>query len=430
MGALGDVLHATAGPDAIKWDAVQLCNPDIIPPHVYAMYELVAAVVRLCSTQIAYALRSIAVAVGDANTVTLLEDLPDRLSRIEAEEVEESFRQDEPQAGARTWPTPPLGTLRGIPLHALLPMHPSHGLRADSVGVLSAGAEIFEAVLSGERPAGRLFRDDEMMGLAFSWHRYSVARGALLALEEERKRIGDRWNLDGLRARELPYLLTSEIAGLVCVWSSEDCVSDAAAAISTSIRSAYWLWLEDDDRAVGVLRTTLEQAARLRTWRRRPDKAQKLEASERTTPRDWLEAAGWRRLEALNRALGEMAHARIGSRWHGARALLAQLQPSFSAETSIYTARGFCLDIIVSLAARELVAATQVISPAVAKAFASILMVSMVDNDQNDAELEDLMNRVLAQRTTSLGPPTLTGPGLLWAVGRRSAFRYRPAGTA
>jgi hypothetical protein len=216
----------------------------------------------------------------------------------------------------------------------------------------------------------------------------------------------------------MPYLLTSEVAGLLCAWSGEGCVSGAAAAISTSIRSAYWLWLEDDDRALGVLRTTLEQTARLRTWRRRPHKAQKLEASERTTPRDWLEAAGWRRLEALNRALGEMAHARIGSRWHGARALLAQLQPSFSAETSIYTARGFCLDAIVSVAARELVAATQAISPAVATVFASVLMVPLPDDDQNDAELEELMNRALAQRTTSLGPPTLTGPGQLWAAGR------------
>jgi hypothetical protein len=232
----------------------------MIPPHVYAMYELVADAVRLCSTQIAYALRSIAVAVGDANTVTLLEDLPDRLSRIEAEDVEESFGQDEPrQAGARPWPTPPLGTLRRIPFQALLPMHPSHGLRDDSVDALSLGADAFEAVLSGQRPAGRFFRDDEMMTLAFSWHRHSVAQGALRALEEERKTLGERWNLDGLRAREYPYLLTSEVAGLVCTWlSGEGCVSGAAAAISTSIRSAYWLWLEDDDRAVGVLRTTLE----------------------------------------------------------------------------------------------------------------------------------------------------------------------------
>jgi hypothetical protein len=194
--------------------------------------------------------------------------------------------------------------------------------------------------------------------------------------------------------------------------------SSGTGLISTSIRSAYWLWLEDDDRAMGVLRTTLEAAARLRTWRRRPDKACRLEASERTTPRDWLDAAGWRRLDALNRALGELAHARADSRWHGARALLAHLQPSFSAEPpSIFTARGFCLDTVVSLAARELVAITEAISPNVASTLASVLDVEMPDDDQSDAELEQLMNRAFAQRKTSLGPPTLPDARLSRARG-------------
>src|SRR5262249_52397480 len=158
-----------------------------------------------------------------------------------------------------------------------------------------------------------------MMSLSFVWHRDAAVQAALRALEVERKELGTKFNLDSLRSRGVWYSLTSEVAGLVGAWT-EGSASNAAGMISTSIRSAYWLWLEDDDRAMGVLRTTLEEAARLRTWRRRPDKARRLEASERTTPRDWLGAAGWRRLDALNRALGELAHARADSRWHGARA--------------------------------------------------------------------------------------------------------------
>jgi hypothetical protein len=404
----------------MKWDAVKLCDPDRIPPQVYALYEIVADAIWLCGAQIAFALRSVAEGIGDTNTVSYLDNLPDKLSRIEPDEAAESFERDKAsEAAGRSWPAPPLGTPEKIPLQALLPMHPSHGLRPDSVSMLSDGAKIFESILSGKRPAGRFFRDDEMAVLAFAWQRYSVARGAQQAFEEERRILGDEFNLDGLRGREVPYLLTSEIAGLVSGWASETCISSAAAAVSTSIRSAYWLWLEDDDRAMGVLRTTLEQTARLRVWRRRPDKARKLEASERTTPRDWLESAGWRRLEALNRALGEMAHTRVGSRWHGARALLGQLQPALSTETSMYTARGFCLDTVISLAGRELVLATQAFSPAVAKAFASTLRLPAEVNDQGDAEVEEFMNRAWAQRTTSLGPPTFTGPGRLWAVSRR-----------
>lgn len=421
MGALGDVLHAHAGVPGIEWDAVDRCDPGTTPPQVYALYGLVGDAVRLCSAQIAHALRSVANQLNDSATLMRLDGLPDRLSRAEAKEGEVTANSsDLGLNGPRSWSAPPPDTVRRIPLVALLPMHPDHGLRRRNVGMLSQGARLFEAVLSGKRPAVRLFRDDEMMSLAFSWHRHAVARGALIALKNEREALGEKWDLDGLRARECPYLLTSEVAGLVSAWSGNACGASAAAAIATSIRSAYWLWLEDDDRAMGVLRSTLEQTARLRTWRRRPDKAQKLETSERTTPRDWLSAAGWRRLEALNRALGEMAHARIGSRWDGARALLAQLQPSFPQEMSMHTARGFCLDTLVLLAARELITATREISPDVASAFASVLVLAMPDEDQADTELEALMNRAFAQRAASLGPPTLKGPELQWASGNET----------
>lgn len=118
-----------------------------------------------------------------------------------------------------------------------------------------------------------------------------------------------------------------------------------------------------------------------------------------------------------------MAHARIGSRWHGARDLLAQLQPSPAHEMSIYTARGFGLDTMVLLAGHELVAATRPVSPAVAAAFATVLKLDVRDDDQPDTEIESLMNRAFARRADSLGLPTLRGPELRWAHASESARR-------
>src|SRR5665647_3936431 len=119
--------------------------------------------------------------------------------------------------------------------------------------------------------------------------------------------------------------------------------SAAMLVIGSGIRSTQWLWLEDDDRAMAVLRCVLEQVARSRTWRLKPEKARLLEERSETTPRDWLENAGWRRLSPLNRALGEFAHVRPSRRWNAARALLASLQLDVDEDTAIFTARGAAL---------------------------------------------------------------------------------------
>jgi hypothetical protein len=63
----------------------------------------------------------------------------------------------------------------------------------------------------------------------------------------------------------------------------------AAAVVSSSLRSAYWLWLEDDDRAMATLRCTLEQTARLRTWHLKPAKAATLEPTPQLR-----QGTGWR----------------------------------------------------------------------------------------------------------------------------------------
>ncbi len=107
----------------------------------------------------------------------------------------------------------------------------------------------------------------------------------------------------------------------------------------------------------------------------------------------------------------------------GARELLAQLQPEFDEETSVHTARGFCLDTIVSLAGRELLAVTQTVSAPVASVCAALLHVPIASDEGNDAEVEEFMQRAFSHRKTSLGPPSLQGPALKWAADAAAAAR-------
>jgi hypothetical protein len=99
------------------------------------------------------------------------------------------------------------------------------------------------------------------------------------------------------------------------------------ALASSALRSASWLWLEDNERSMGCLRVLIEHTARLRTLRTKPNTAAKLNARTTTTPRDWIEACGWRRLRVLLRALGEYAHGADLGHLDGAAEVLIALNP-------------------------------------------------------------------------------------------------------
>ena len=139
----------------------------------------------------------------------------------------------------------------------------------------------------------------------------------------------------------------------------------AAACVASGLRSSSWLWLEDDDRAMGILRVVLEATARLRMWNQRPDRAAKFEARGKLVPpNQWLEKAGWKKLIELNRALGEMVHVRVDSKWSGARSLLTALLPSDEDPSRApFRARGFALDSVMTLAAKTALEALELHSP-------------------------------------------------------------------
>jgi hypothetical protein len=193
---------------------------------------------------------------------------------------------------------------------------------------------------------------------AFVSRRSRAAATARRAFEEERTQVGERFDPSVIKSREFGYIILNETAGLLASWNPGP-ISDALVTAACALRGSFWLWLEDDDRALVLVRTVLEQTARVRTWRLKPDKAQRLEdRGDRTTPRDWLEEAGWRRLSVLNRSLGDFAHAgRNLLNWGESRQVLADLQPEASSEIvsePIQTARGGVLDEVAHAFGSEL----------------------------------------------------------------------------
>jgi len=428
FGVLCDVLHAVDFLEALRWDAFLNCRPDATPADAYALAHAVADVVSLNLRAIRAALGTLANERRDFPTAIRLRTLPDRFSETDtlgqqvSSNIPEAvvprtggFHDGAPMSPHPVWPG----------LWALMPLHPMHGLRAEVIRIVEDWATLFDEVKAGRRPAGRLFRDDEFVTLAFAWHRRAAVRSALKGLEEERKLLGEKFDIRGLIDREVPYIVASEAAGLISGWLPGKEVAAAASLVATALRSAYWLWLEDDDRAMAVLRSVLEQTARMKVWRRNPDKAVRLERSLNTTPRDWLDAAGWRRLEALNRALGELVHSRVTSKWHGARMLLAELQLNVDPDMSIFTARGHCLDLVVSLVCQELIATTRSMSSLVGGVLSELFEMYGRAGKLAETDLEALLNHAWTHRVTQLGGPTFQGPAIDWESGTGPAgFRH------
>jgi len=403
LGMLGEVLHARDFfVEALRWDTVERCNPRTIPNAAYGAQLLIADALRLSIYAIRQGAAFDAARKNSVATFNVLVNGPDSFSAPKpapsnsdgaatAKPGRDWFRPE-------PWPKTPGTMVKPVPL-ALLPLAPDHGMRPEFLARLEHDANVFEATMSGRRPAGRLFRDDEFVAYAFTWYRWASARSASLALEAERRQIGDEFDIDKLRGRDVPYVLTSEACGLLAAWlpDEQSGAAAAAAAVASSLRSAYWLWLEDDDRAMGVLRVTLEQLARLRTCRRNPEKAAKLEARPQTRPRDWLSAAGWRRLEVMNRALGEMAHTRDQMRWFEARNMLTELQPA-GVEADPQTARGFCLTALVMLTAQEVIDTAGTVSTKIAACLDEVFEWRHPEEAADERSVDELLARAWALR--------------------------------
>jgi len=234
----------------------------------------------------------------------------------------------------------------------LYPLVPTF-FRQDGVdGQLGAMASGHHRVLESLR-AGRSANEPPGTWpvLALGERRFRASVVARLAFEHEREQLGSEFNKMGIEDLTTESILAGEMAGVLATWLRNDShlglAADAFAACASALRSAVWLWLEDDERAMGCLRPVIEQLARARTWRTKPAAATKIEASPKSTPRDWIETAGWRRLSLLSRALGEFAHGSAQANPTAARDALVALQHDPTNELAKYTGRTHALTALI-----------------------------------------------------------------------------------
>ncbi|WP_433754659.1 hypothetical protein [Nocardia sp. CA-135398] len=238
---------------------------------------------------------------------------------------------------------------------------------------------------------------------SFGHHRFRAMVMAVTASDQDRKVMGENPG-HTIQDTMINADLAGEMAAMLASWLRNDPgrkpVADALAVCSSALRSAVWLWLEDDSRAMGCLRVVVEQIARTRAWRVKPNRAAKIETSQNSTPRDWIEAAGWRRLNLFNRALGEFAHGATTADWALARDALVILQHNADTnEHANFTGRSHAIRASIFIVSRECAAWADSFGSPLGKAYRKVID---MDDNQADAVIEGLMNRAWERRGTSL----------------------------
>lgn len=396
---LSEIIHGDYCREIVAWEALHCLDPDILPGDAGPAFGSICDALSLSAIQLKHATAEICESRGKSDLATLVLNAGERIEllpppRSDSESEDRTMRQEPP-----TMTRPQLATL--------MPLTVNEGLGKEPTEYMASRAALYDEVVAGGMPLGRPYRDDQLATLAFTAHRYSSAAMAHMMLAHEEQLFGEDFNPLNLVGRGINYTLTAECAALCSRWNShQPDLAAAASVVSSSLRSAYWLWLEDDDRAMAALRCTLEQTARLRVWHRKPEKASRLEANPATTPRDWIETAGWRRLGALSRALSEFAHAHRGSSWDGARQVLIALQVDPDVANAPFTARGSALDLVTTLAAREvigIVGATQ--SAVIAEAMREALRPGKLEVSDDDAALNIYFDHIWEHRQYPVGPP-------------------------
>ena len=245
-----------------------------------------------------------------------------------------------------------------------------------------------------DRSTDQRFTPQQLAELTFAAHRFSRLLVTANACAQDREISDERLKIHQHLTPASPYVLTAEFAALCALWNqSRPQIAAAATQISATLLSGYWLWIEEDDRAMGILRCTLHQAARLRTWHLHPDTAHALHSTSCTTPRRWITTAGWSKFRTLDRALFEFAHANRESRLDAAD-ILNDHRNDPESPISQRVARQTALDTLTVLAADEtlrVVAAHQ--SKAIADTMREALHQRGLNVPTNPAELPQVLFR-------------------------------------
>ncbi|WP_411699019.1 hypothetical protein [Conyzicola sp.] len=238
---------------------------------------------------------------------------------------------------------------------------------------------------------------------AFLERRGRAVERARHAFDVERAGEGDAFDPGHLAAKLFRFASISEMARLLAAEASGP-ERDALIVAAEAQRAATHLWLEDSDYSVGCLRVLLEQTARLRVHRRRPDKAEVLEG-RRSSPSRWLEAAGWKRLSPFVRAMNEFAHLTLRTRRNGAREVLTEMQMNGA---RVETSRGSALHEVTYMFAFELHARLQMTRPGLASIFTE--WITLVDEEAHERRLEAFLDVGHSHRSRDFGEPDYVAP--------------------
>lgn len=402
---LSETLHGRENTAAVLWDAHRCSTKDYWYPHSHSAAYDVCCAIFLTLRELRIATISLAEQRGRKDIVDNLSAGIDSISQGDRGGFAMGYTPM-PLSARRTRP------VRAPSIEAIAPLLPNEGLNPGMARpVVALGAD-FAAILNGGSPVRGLYRDDEMILRVFAWHRARAIRVAQDALNHEKELLGDDFDIRSLTSRASRWVVLTECLSLLSHWNVHPEIRISAAVTGSALRSCYWLWLEDDDRAMSVLRVALEHVARMRSWRLKSEKSAQLHSSARSTPRDWLELAGWKRLRLLNRVLGEFAHAKDLGEWPALREILAELQMDVESSTALFTARGSAIDFVSKLAALEYVEQVRRLSPALTPTVERVLGVFEFDVDPNSRDLEKqfahIWEQYQEQRSEQRATPTST----------------------
>lgn len=242
------------------------------------------------------------------------------------------------------------------PPAALLPLVDRELVTVSALAELYPLYTEYHAALTDRSPAQR-WTPLRFAELTFAAHRFSRLLVNAHPRSPDPESSDERPKIHQHLALASPQVLTAEFAAVCALWNqSRPQIAAAATQISSTLLSGYWLWIEEDDRAMGILRCTLHQAARLRSWHIRPDGAEALQSKSCTVPRRWMTMAGWSKFRLLDRALFEFAHANRESRIDAAEIFDDHCSAPES-PTSQWAARQTVLDTVTVLAAAEILRA-------------------------------------------------------------------------
>lgn len=289
----------------------------------------------------------------------------------------------------------------------LIPLH--FDILEGPLGALATGhAKTMHALRHGQDPE---YSSESWPLFAFGQHRFRALITARNAFERERELLGEDFGEDGIEELTTEAVLSGEMAAMLAVWLRDSGTTpqaaDAFAVCASALRSATWLWLEDDDRAMGCLRCVIEQLARARAWRVKPERAAKIEANPNATPRDWIEVSGWRRLGLMNRALGEFAHGSTNVDPSRARDALVALQANPEDELARFTGRTHALSVLIHMVSVECASWVDQFDAELGAAYRKVIRIK---DEQAARAIEALMNRAWNARATPLRAPQTASP--------------------